>query len=269
MVKMRQRHLCVFEFEQGTFDEILAYIQYNADFMRDRLLAFHIDITPEIHDFLCSLGAMPFKINNQKILQQGKVKQLLAEQPITQHDISNNVATQKIKITLDSSDLTHVVMETIGESNSKKEHVESTQHNQETTNKDSKSIQPKDHVGTHMDNAMLLDTSILHTKSMPMATFKRAIRSGEEIILESHATFLKDIHEGALIKSYGNLHIYGKCNGILECFGDYIIMSEFGMGRISLQNVNLEGKMLEEVKKSKKLKMLTIEDGIISLCELS
>ena len=52
MVKMRQRHLCVFEFEKGSFDEILAYIQYNADFMRDRLLAFHDDITPEIREFL-------------------------------------------------------------------------------------------------------------------------------------------------------------------------------------------------------------------------
>ena len=77
MVKMRQRHLCVFEFEKGSFDEILAYIQYNADFMRDRLLAFHDDITPEIREFLCTLGAMPFKVENKKILQSGKVKQLI------------------------------------------------------------------------------------------------------------------------------------------------------------------------------------------------
>ena len=258
MVKMRQRHICVFEFEQGNTDEILAYIQYNADFMRDRLLAFNVDITPEIRDFLHSLGAMPFRVENKKLLQQGKVKELLTEQPQTQQDITQTAATQKIKITLDSSDLTHVVMETI--SDNEKKSMKSIPDSNINASKDSINPQIKH------NEKLSVDTNPLH--SMRMETFKRTIRSGEEITLESHAIFTKDIHAGAFIKSYGNLHIYGKCNGILECFGDYIIIGEFAMGRISLQNINLEGKMLEAVKNSKKLKMLTIENGAISLCEL-
>lgn len=271
MVKMRQRHLCVFEFEKGSFDEILAYIQYNADFMRDRLLAFHDDITPEIRDFLCDLGAMPFKVENKKILQSGKVKQLITEAPIqdqstTSHDDKQNTAVKKIKITLDSNDLARVVMDSNDENLNQKsiESVSISNTLKDSDSKDSKldSTPIKDSI-KQARNGLISDI-----ESMPMVTFKRTIRSGEEIILESHAAFIKDIHEGALIKSSGNLHIYGKCHGILECFGDYIIIGEFDMGRISLQNVIVEGKMLERLKSSKKLKMLTIENGEISLCEL-
>lgn len=247
MVKMRQRHICVFEFEQGSVDEILAYIQYNADFMKNRLLAFNVDITPEIQDFLHSLGSISFKVENKKLLQQGKVKELFTDNFSTQQDTLQTPATQKIKITLDSSDLTYVVMESTLHSNN--------------VNQDSL-ISQMEHT------ELLVDTNSLYTKAMRMETFRRTIRSGEEITLESHAIFTKDIHAGAFIKSYGNLHVYGKCNGVLECLGDYIIIGEFAMGRISLQNIDLEGKMLEAVKNSKKLKMLTIENGVISLCEL-
>lgn len=247
MVKMRQRHICVFEFEQGSVDEILAYIQYNADFMKNRLVAFNVDITPEIQDFLHSLGSISFKVENKKLLQQGKVKELFTDNFSTQQDTLQTPATQKIKITLDSSDLTHVVMESTLHSNN--------------VNQDSL-ISQMEHT------ELLVDTNSLYTKAMRMETFRRTIRSGEEITLESHAIFTKDIHAGAFIKSYGNLHVYGKCNGVLECLGDYIIIGEFAMGRISLQNIDLEGKMLEAVKNSKKLKMLTIENGVISLCEL-
>lgn len=275
MVKMRQRHLCVFEFEKGSFDEILAYIQYNADFMRDRLLAFHDDITPEIREFLCTLGAMPFKVENQKILQSGKVKQLITEAPmqensIISHNDKQNIAVKKIKITLDSNDSAHVVMDSNDENLNQKniESVSISNTSISSISKDSKldSINTQD--STIQANIPAQNGFANDIESMPMVTFKRTIRSGEEIILESHATFIKDIHEGALIKSSGNLHIYGKCHGILECFGDYIVIGEFDMGRISLQNIIVEGKMLEKLKSSKKLKMLTIENGKISLCEL-
>lgn len=281
MVKMRQRHLCVFEFEKGSFDEILAYIQYNADFMRDRLLAFHDDITPEIREFLCGLGAMPFKIENQKILQQGKVKQLtinpsVQKQSVMQGALHNegmqNAAIKKIKITLDSNDLAHAVI-----NNSEEEDL--NQKDLDTNSLDNVTIGniPEDFISDSKiaryniksQKGDVVQKNLPNNKeTMPMVTFRRTIRSGEEIILESHAAFIRDIHEGALIKSSGNLHIYGRCHGVLECFGDYIIIGEFDMGRISLQNIILEGKMLEMVRSSKKLKMLTIEHGEISLCEL-
>lgn len=275
MVKMRQRHLCVFEFEKGSFDEILAYIQYNADFMRDRLLAFHDDITPEIRDFLCSLGAMSFKIENQKILKQSKTAPLLMEQPITQstqqNDNIQNYSKTKIKITLDSNDSAHVVIdgdEYVGseQKNLKYVSISNTYVGNISEDFELDSIKAQDNV--LKSNNTLQKSLVSDIETMPMVTFKRTIRSGEEIILESHATFIKNIHEGALIKSSGNLHIYGKCCGMLECFGDYIIIGEFDIGRISLQNIILEGKMLEMVKSSKKLKMITIENGKISLCEL-
>lgn len=268
MVKMRQRHVCVFEFEQGSSDEILAYIQYNADFMRDRLLAFNTDVTPEIRDFLHSLGAMPFKVENKKLLQQGKVKEFSEQIPVQKE--SKSTATQKIKITLDSSDLTHVVMETIADTQTQSLPVKSSKESLcvRTTAKDSEKVLSQS-LPKKMNEENL--SANVNEKSMNanmhLETFKRTIRSGEEITTES-AIFTKDINAGAFIKSYGNLHIYGKCNGILECFGDYIIIGEFAMGRISLQNINLEGKMLEAVKSSKKLKMLTVENGVISLCEL-
>lgn len=254
MVKMRQRHLCVFEFEQGKTDEILAYIQYNADFMRNRLLAFHTDITPEIQDFLHNLGAMPFKVTNQKILQQTKPKNEKEQNKSTAQiesmpKDSMQQHTEKIKITFDLHDSNKVVMESLQPNKpqlvpaQKEQELKAQQTITNTANK-------------------------LQNETMPMEVFHRAIRSGEEIVVGTHASFFKDIHGGAFIKSYGNLHIYGKCNGILECFGDYIVIGEFAMGRISLQNVNLEGKMLERARKSKKLKMLTIENGSIVVTEL-
>lgn len=258
MVKMRQRHLCVFEFEQGTLEEIVAYIQYNVDFIRDRLVAFHADIAPEIRDLLHEIGAVPIRIENPKILQHSKHKQPLLDMPniaITSHDEGNSAA-QKIKIKLDLSDSERVVMEMVEKSSKAPQECES-----ETPKEDKAQDQMQN--DTHCTQSESMDS-----KPVPMETFSRAIRSGEEIVVGTHATFLKDIHAGASIKSYGNLHIYGKCNGILECFGDYIIVNEFAMGRITLQNRDLEGKMLEAVKKSKNLKMLTIENGALSLHEL-
>ena len=105
----------MFEFEKGSFDEILADIQYNADFMQIDCLHFMMILRQKML-FLCDLGAMPFKVENKKILQSGKVKQLITEAPIqdqstTSHDDKQNTAVKKIKITLDSNDSARVVMD--------------------------------------------------------------------------------------------------------------------------------------------------------------
>ena len=70
--------------------------------------------------------------------------------------------------------------------------------------------------------------------------FDRIIRSGEEINSKNNLIFLNRINAGAKIKSSGNIEIYGECEGIIECDGDYLIVKRNKKGLIFFRGAEIK-----------------------------
>lgn len=70
--------------------------------------------------------------------------------------------------------------------------------------------------------------------------FDRIIRSGEEIDSKNNLIFLNRINAGAKIKSSGNIEIYGECEGMIECEGDYLIVKRNKKGLIFFKGVEIK-----------------------------
>ena len=70
--------------------------------------------------------------------------------------------------------------------------------------------------------------------------FDRIIRSGEEINSKNNLIFLNRINAGAKIKSSGNIEIYGECEGMVECEGDYLIVKRNKKGLIFFKGIEIK-----------------------------
>ena len=70
--------------------------------------------------------------------------------------------------------------------------------------------------------------------------FDRIIRSGEEINSTNNLIFLNRINAGAKIKSSGNIEVYGECEGMIECEGDYLIVKRNKKGLIFFKGVEIK-----------------------------
>lgn len=290
MVKMRQRNLIALEFQRGSSDdELINYISKNIEFIRNRCLAFHEDISPNLAEFLKQSHIDYFRVKNEHIFRQKK----RADIDTITHDTKDNTQdskipntnAKKITITLDDNTETPIIKESpideiqtySGDSLisvvSKQNLISNTQM------LESKLVQKLDsNNSTNMDLDLIKDSirikdnsygnHVLHSQALPTMIFKRKIRSGEELHLESNVTFLRDISHGASIKVRGNVHIYAKCDGILESFGDYIIMQDIFAGRIFLKGIIVDAELLKNVKDSNRLKMITIEDNMLKITEI-
>ena len=70
--------------------------------------------------------------------------------------------------------------------------------------------------------------------------FDRIIRSGEEINSKNNLIFLNRINAGAKIKSSGNIEVYGECEGMIECEGDYLIVKRNKKGLIFFKGIEIK-----------------------------
>ena len=70
--------------------------------------------------------------------------------------------------------------------------------------------------------------------------FDRIIRSGEEINSKNSLIFLNRINAGAKIKSSGNIEVYGECEGMIECEGDYLIVKRNKKGLIFFRGAEIK-----------------------------
>lgn len=210
--------------------------------------------------------------------------------------LDSNITTQttmtkKIKISLDSENnaiITSVIESNITESNitesAFRESVESKREDsivspQDSINLDSIKLQnsqdfipQKDSKNLAISQSQIQADSNIHNNlgsnvsqnNLINLTFNRSVRNGEVLDLNANAIFLKNINAGAVIKTKGNLQIFAKCSGNIESSGDFIVLKSFNGGKISLQNINLEGKMLDKLKDSN-LKILSVENGEIKI----
>ncbi|WP_181882334.1 hypothetical protein [Helicobacter didelphidarum] len=299
---MRQKNLLVFDFEEGESEEIISYIKHNMDFIRNHCLVFHFNIDLNFEGFLKENEIDFFQVHNEHIFQQHRNKkhnpnlspleakaQSLIEPRLINQNLQKlidslpqdksalnqqNSIPKKIKITFDSVNSDKIITQPMESQDAQDLSIQSNEKDSQSsvleTDSTFQETQTQNSLSQDLNNQLVLQygNNVTYSKALPYLLFQRAIRSGEELNLHAHATFLKSINVGAVIKTSGNLQIYGKCDGILESFGDYIIIKECCAGRISLQGVNLERKMLKEFEHNTKLKILTVENGMIQIAEL-
>ena len=254
MVKTRQRRAAIFEFQEGAEEEILHYVQQNKELLQAHCLAFHADPSPRLQALLQELKISYFRIQNENCFRS------LGAEKDSKREIDMGVGIGAGVVSL----LSNVVNAAKTISISLEESIGEAGRRVVINRRDSNGLD-EDHMDRVADKPDLDSTPRL----LPCKIFRRSIRSGEELILHSHNVFLKWINAGAFIRSHGNLEVYGRCEGNLECFGDYIIIRHFAMGRIALQGLNLESKMLDELRSSSEVRMITVEDGQIKIAALA
>lgn len=98
--------------------------------------------------------------------------------------------------------------------------------------------------------------------------YYRNIRSGEEIESSGDLVFLGNIGNGAKISADGSVAIFGKCDGVVMCGGDYIILKAVNSGHIVFQGEILSVEIIESINSNDDLKIITKNGNIISIKEI-
>ncbi|MGP1450893.1 MAG: septum site-determining protein MinC [Wolinella sp.] len=92
---------------------------------------------------------------------------------------------------------------------------------------------------------------------------QRTIRSGEEIVSDGDITLFGRINSGAIVRASGNVTIFGEINGVVECDGEYMILSKIAQG-----SVLFGGEILDNSKFDGTLKHIHLHNGIVQIKEL-
>lgn len=75
--------------------------------------------------------------------------------------------------------------------------------------------------------------------------FTELIRSGKEISSESDIIVFNRVNSGANIKSTKNVFVFGKCDGNIDCRGDYMVLSKIAKGKILFKGLAITPNMLK------------------------
>ncbi|CBG39434.1 septum site-determining protein MinC [Helicobacter mustelae] len=118
-----------------------------------------------------------------------------------------------------------------------------------------------------------LTQSSLPTKDAPVQ--KKALkvlpklRSGEEVEHDGDLIILENIHNGARVYASGNLSIFGKCEGRIECGGDYLILKSIMGNHIIFSGQIFSEEMLERINANQnKLKLIVRNGDCITIKEI-
>ncbi len=69
--------------------------------------------------------------------------------------------------------------------------------------------------------------------NLPKSLFlNRIVRSGEDIQCDGNVVIYGRVNSGAKIYAKGNVQIYGEIDGIIECEGDFMIITKIGQGSV-------------------------------------
>ncbi|WP_418904551.1 septum site-determining protein MinC [Helicobacter cetorum] len=120
------------------------------------------------------------------------------------------------------------------------------------------------------DEQILVENkSPLSQSSHKTIVYKRNIRSGEEINSSGNLVFLGNVNNGARIVSEGCIFIYGVCDGVIICFGECLVLGEVNTSQIAFQGKILLEKEIERLQGNKKLKVITKNDDLLDIKELT
>ena len=75
--------------------------------------------------------------------------------------------------------------------------------------------------------------------------FMDLIRSGTEISSDSDIIVFNRVNSGANIKSNKSVFVFGKCDGNIDCRGEYMVLSKIAKGKILFQGIAITQSMLK------------------------
>lgn len=75
--------------------------------------------------------------------------------------------------------------------------------------------------------------------------FKELIRSGVEIDTNSNIMIFNRVNSGAKIRTNKSVFIFGKCDGDVNCRGEYMILSQIANGKILFNGMAITQSMLK------------------------
>ncbi|PAF51588.1 septum site-determining protein MinC [Helicobacter sp. 13S00477-4] len=102
----------------------------------------------------------------------------------------------------------------------------------------------------------------------PTRIYSRSIRSGEEIESVNELIFLNNVNNGARIFSESNISIFGKCEGIVECGGEYLMLRKVVSGYIIFCGEILSTEVIEKINSNDSIKIITKVGDSISIKEI-
>ncbi len=89
------------------------------------------------------------------------------------------------------------------------------------------------------------DLSQTNLSQIKTQVFTELIRSGKEISSESDIIVFNRVNSGANIKSSKNVFVFGKCDGNIDCRGDYMVLSKITKGKILFKGLAITPNMLK------------------------
>lgn len=89
------------------------------------------------------------------------------------------------------------------------------------------------------------DLSQTNLSQIKTQVFTELIRSGKEISSESDIIVFNRVNSGANIKSTKNIFVFGKCDGNIDCKGDYMVLSKITKGKILFKGLAITPNMLK------------------------
>lgn len=89
------------------------------------------------------------------------------------------------------------------------------------------------------------DLSQTNLSQIKTQVFTELIRSGKEISSESDIIVFNRVNSGANIKSTKNVFVFGKCDGNIDCKGDYMVLSKITKGKILFKGLAITPNMLK------------------------
>lgn len=92
----------------------------------------------------------------------------------------------------------------------------------------------------------------------------RIIRSGEEIHCEGSIIIYGRVNSGARIYAKGDIQIYGNIDGIIECEGNFMILTQITHGSVLFGGEIINPALFDDGK----MRILTHRDGILQVQEI-
>ena len=107
--------------------------------------------------------------------------------------------------------------------------------------KDSNANQTNQSVDSSNSNA----TNPTNLSQIKSQVFTELIRSGKEISGEGDIIVFNRVNSGANIKSTKNVFVFGKCDGNIDCRGDFMVLSKIAKGKILFKGLAITPNMLK------------------------
>ena len=206
MPKIEQRNLQVFFVpKDNDFDELERFITKNKAMLKLYLLIVE-DLNPPLKELLDKYEIDYIKPKNQHFGKKSLIDKNISDLQKNLHLITKDSNANRTNQSVDSS-----------------------------VNLANQSVDSSDSNATNPANLSQIKSQV----------FTELIRSGKEISGEGDIIVFNRVNSGANIKSSKNVFVFGKCDGNIDCRGDFMVLSKIAKGKILFKGLAITPNMLK------------------------